>query len=194
LAMSSCCGPWRFRHGHQEADDDPLLGAEDDDTPRQRQLRRKLHSYQMIRALAHGYLPSTEQTVAQLRAVLASDVLNPHDDELSNSGRQLARDIKLTIRAFMDLLREKIPDDELQEFLWHFSKARASLDTSELVSQASAVKAQADTKAGKHIPSLIRVGRSSHMGSGHHCYLVFVRSLIRCLIWYRCSAMFWHAG
>jgi hypothetical protein len=149
--MSSCFGTRKPRRG-RGADSEPLLPRYEDDTGRQRQLHQKLHSYQMFRALSQGYMPSTEQTIANLRTLLASDVLNPHDEDLSESGRQLARDVKILIRSFIDLLREKNSDDQLQEFFWHLSKSRASLDTSELVNQASHAKAEANTKAGELSP------------------------------------------
>jgi hypothetical protein len=146
--MSSCCGSRKSR-GRGSRDSDPLLPRYEDETGRQRQLHQKLHSYQMFKALSEGYMPSTEQTIANLRTLLASDVLNPGIDDLSEPGRQLVRDTKLGIRVFIELLREKNNQDQLQEFLWHLSRSKASLDTSELVNQASRAKAEADTKAGK---------------------------------------------
>lgn len=93
-------------------------------------------------------MPSTEQTIANLRTLIASDVLNPRDD-LSNSGRQLVRDVKIWLKTFIELLRDKNEGDQLQEFLWHFSKSKVSLDTSELLSHGTAAKAEADTRAGE---------------------------------------------
>lgn len=145
--MSSCCGRRKPRR-EGGGDSEPLLAEYDDETARQRQLHQKLHSYQMLRALSQGYMPSTEQTIANLRTLVASDVLNPRDD-LSNSGRQLVRDVKIWLKTFIELLRDKNENDQLQEFLWHFSKSKVSLDTSELLSQASAAKAESDTKAGE---------------------------------------------
>ncbi|KAH8695988.1 hypothetical protein BGW36DRAFT_428012 [Talaromyces proteolyticus] len=144
--MSSCCGrrkPQRSR----DADTEPLLPIYEDETARQRQLHQKLHSYQMFKALSEGYMPSTEQVIANLRTLLASDVLNPRVEDLSDSGRQLARDVKIFFRVFIELLREKNNDDQLQEFLWYLSKSRASLDTPKLVSQASRAKGDADMRA-----------------------------------------------
>lgn len=150
--MSSCFKGRKPRRGHG-AYSEPLLPRYDNETARQRQLHQKLHSYQMFRALSEGYMPSTEQTIANLRTLLASDVLNPRPEDLSESGRQLARDVKTLMRTFIELLRDKNSDDQLQEFFWHLSKARASLDTADLVHQASHAKAQADTKAGQLIVS-----------------------------------------
>ncbi|KAL1967861.1 hypothetical protein VTN77DRAFT_2550 [Rasamsonia byssochlamydoides] len=144
--MASCCGSRKAQRG-RGADSEPLLPRYEDETARQRQLHQKLHSYQMFRALSKGYMPSTEQTIANLRTLLASDVLNPRSEDLSESGLQLVRDVKLWLRSFIELLQEKNSQDQLQEFFWNLSRSKASLDTSELVSQASYAKAEADTKA-----------------------------------------------
>lgn len=144
--MSSCCGSRRSRQGGETA---PLLPRDEAETDLQQRVKQKLHTYEMLRALKEGYMPSTEQAVANLRAALASGVLNPDMEDLSDAGRQVVRDCKLWLRTFIELLQEKNDRDQLQEFLWHLSKSRASLDTSELASQASRAKAQADTKAGK---------------------------------------------
>lgn len=146
--MFSCCGCRKSRRGRGE-DSEPLLPRYDDETAWQRQLHQKLHSYQMFRALSQGYMPSTEQAIANLRTLLASDVLNPHTDELSEVGRLLARDVRLLLRSFIELLREKNSEDQLQEFIWSLSQARARLDTSKLSQQTSHAKAGADTKAGE---------------------------------------------
>lgn len=147
--MSSLLKCLKLRREPPEGDSEPLFDRHDndDDVTRQHQLRQKLHSYQKMRALSQGYMPSTEQIIANLRAVIASDVIRLHPD-LSNSGRQLVRDIKIFLNSFIELLRDKNNDDQFQDFLWHFSKSKVSLDTSELLSQASAAKAGADTRAG----------------------------------------------
>lgn len=143
--MSSCFGRRKSPRG---GDTEPLLPRYEDETVLQRRVHQKLHSYQMLRALAEGYMPSTEQTIANLRTLLASDVLNPNPDEVSPAGRQLTRDAKIGIRTFIELLRDKNSQDQLQDFLWHLSKSRAQLDTGRLTHQASRIKHQTDVKAG----------------------------------------------
>ena len=128
---------------------EPLLPRYEDDTSRQRQLHQKLHSYQMIRALSQGYMPSTEQTIANLRTLLASDVLNLRNQDIGSVGRQLVRDARLWIEAFIEFLRRKNGDDQLQEFLWRLSRSRISLNSARISQQAAHVKARADTKAGE---------------------------------------------
>ncbi|KAL2000994.1 hypothetical protein VTN02DRAFT_2372 [Thermoascus thermophilus] len=142
--MSSCCASRRSR---QAAETAPLLPRRDAETDRQRRVQRKLHAYEMLRALNESYLPSTDQAVAHLRALLASAILNPDPDDLSDAGLQLVRDGKLWLRTVLEVLQEKNDRDQLQAFLWHLSRSRASLDTAALAGQASRAKARADTKA-----------------------------------------------
>jgi Family of unknown function (DUF5923) len=145
--MSSCFGRRKSRRG---ADSQPLLARDEDYTEPQRYLHREMHTHQMIRALSQGYMPSTEQAIANLRGLLASDLFNPPRVDLSDSGRQLVRDCKLCLQIIIDLLREKNQQDQLQDLIWYLSRSKASLDTSELANQVShAKKAHADTKAGE---------------------------------------------
>ncbi|BDD63125.1 hypothetical protein MPDQ_007720 [Monascus purpureus] len=111
-------------------DTEPLLPTHEDAPSQVRPLHRKLHSYLMLRALSDGYMPSTEQAIANLRALLASDALNSNVPDISRSGRQLLQDSRLWLQTFIDLLREKNSDDKLQEFLWRLSQqSRALRDT-----------------------------------------------------------------
>lgn len=127
---------------------EPLLPRYEEDTSRQQLLHQKLHSYQMIRALAEGYMPSNDQVIANLRSLLATEFLNPQNREIGSIGRQLVRDCRIWIQVLIELFRDKNGDDQIQEFLWHLSKSRASLDPRQVSQRASASKARADTKAG----------------------------------------------
>ncbi|CEL00825.1 hypothetical protein ASPCAL00421 [Aspergillus calidoustus] len=129
------------------AETEPLLPRYDDDTSRQRRLHQKIHSYQMLRALSEGYMPSTEQTIANLRTLLAFDIFNPRNPDLGPVGRQLVRDSRLWIQLLIEFLQAKNGDDQLQEFIWHLSHGRATVHTSQLAERASRTKAKADTKA-----------------------------------------------
>ncbi|GAB1218379.1 hypothetical protein ATERTT37_007633 [Aspergillus terreus] len=126
---------------------EPLLPRYEEDTSRQQLLHQKLHSYQMIRALAEGYMPSNDQVIANLRSLLATEFLNPQNREIGSIGRQLVRDCRIWIQVLIELFRDKNGDDQIQEFLWHLSKSRASLDPRQVSQRASASKARADTKA-----------------------------------------------
>lgn len=94
-------------------------------------------------------MPSNEQVITNLRTLLAAEVLNPRNDDLSEPGRQLARDIKILMKTLIELLNEKNSNDQFQEFFWHLSKSSVSLDKSALSSQVSHAKSHAQTQAGK---------------------------------------------
>ncbi|KAJ5170741.1 uncharacterized protein N7500_003524 [Penicillium coprophilum] len=126
---------------------EPLLPRYEDDTSRQRRLHQKLHSYQMVRAISEGYMPTTEQTIANLRTLLASDVLNLRNQDIGSVGRQLVRDSRLWIQVFIEFLQQRNGQDQLQEFLWRLARSRVEVDTERVSRQAAHVKARADTKA-----------------------------------------------
>lgn len=142
--MSSCLG---FRKSKGE-DTEALLPQYADDTSLQRSLHQKMHSYQMVRAMANGFMPSTEQLIVNLRTLLASDVLNPDNPDLSDSGRLLLKHSKQWLTQFIETVRHKNDKDQIQDFIWFLSKSRISLDTEDLVNTASSVKAKADATAG----------------------------------------------
>jgi hypothetical protein len=107
-----------------------------------------MHSYQMIRALSKGFMPSTEQTIINLRTLLASDVLNPETPGLSESGRKLMKYSKQWLQQFIDLLRNKNDGDQIQDFIWFLIHARISVDTDDLIQTATSSRAKADASAG----------------------------------------------
>lgn len=142
--MSSCFG---FRKPKGE-DTEALLPQYADDTSLQRSLHQKMHTYQMLRAMSAGYMPSTEQLIINLRTLLASDFLNPDNPDLSDSGRLLLKFSKQWLSQFIEALRHKNDGDQMQDFIWYLSKSRISLDTDDLARSASKVKAKADATAG----------------------------------------------
>lgn len=142
--MSSCFGWRKPRDGDRE----PLLPVYNDDTSLQRQLHQKLHTYQMIRALSKGFMPSNEQVIINLRTLLAADILNPDNPDLSDSGRLMIKYTKQWLKQFMDLLQHKNSEDQIQDFIWYLSKARISVDVEDLAHQATKAKKKADTAAG----------------------------------------------
>ncbi|KAJ9658231.1 hypothetical protein H2198_003804 [Neophaeococcomyces mojaviensis] len=143
--LSSCCG--FGRKNKHDSDTDPLLPRYEDDTALQRRLHQKLHTYQMLRALSKGFMPSTEQTIVNLRTLLASDVLNPNNKDLSESGRLLVRNCRNWLKVFIELLRRKNDKDEVQDFIWYLTKSRISLDINDISHQASKVQARAHAQA-----------------------------------------------
>lgn len=147
--MSSCCG---FGRKSKSADTQPLLPRYEDDTALQRRLHQKLHTYQMIRALSKGYMPSTEQAIINLRTLLASDVLNPTSKDLSKSGRRLVQSCREWLKQFINLLQHKASDDQIQDFIWYLMKSRVSVDLDDLSQQASKAKVKADVSASNIAP------------------------------------------
>jgi|SRR5690242_5511380 len=115
----------------------------------QRELHQKLHSYQMIRALGKGFMPSNEQAIINLRTLLAADILNPDNPELSDSGRLLVKFTKQWLHQFIELLQHKNSEDQIQDFLWYLSKARIEVDVADITQSVTRSKAKADTFAGQ---------------------------------------------
>ncbi|KAI0431987.1 hypothetical protein F5Y09DRAFT_303174 [Xylaria sp. FL1042] len=144
MMFSSCFG---LRKEDADPEQQPLLPQYEQDTRLQRELMRKLHSYQMYRALSKGYMPSTEQAIAHLRTLLASDVLNPDNPDLSGSGRRLVRLTKQWLQQFIVLLNNKNSKDQLQDLIWFLAKSRVSVDIDDISARATKVKAKADTAA-----------------------------------------------
>ncbi|KAI1803771.1 hypothetical protein F4811DRAFT_523524 [Daldinia bambusicola] len=142
--LSSCFG---LRKKGTDPEQEPLLPQYEQDTHLQRELYRKLHSYQMIRALTKGYMPTTEQAIVNLRTLLASDVLNPENPDLSDSGRRLVRLTKLWLQQFITLLQHKNGKDQLQDLIWFLTKSRISLDVDDLSARAKKTKTKADIAA-----------------------------------------------
>lgn len=102
----------------------------------------------MLRALSKGFMPSTEQTIVNLRTLLASDVLNPDTPGLSQSGRKLMHYAKTWLQQFIELLRNKNDADQIQDFIWFLVHADLSIDTNHLIQTATNTRAKADASAG----------------------------------------------
>lgn len=147
--MSSCFGFRKRSKSH--GDREPLLPRYEDDTSLQRAVNSKLHTYQMFRALSKGYMPSTEQTVVNLRTLLSSDVLNPATPGLSESGRKLAKYSKQLLQDFIDLLINKNDEDKLQDFIWFMLHAKVDVNAGDLIQTVGDTKAKADASAGKPV-------------------------------------------
>lgn len=133
----------------EDEDRDPLLPRYRDDTVLQRELHQKLHTYQMLRALSQGYMPSNEQAIVNLRTLLAADVLNPDNEELSDSGRALVHYVKVWLKEFIELLHHKNDENQIEDFIWYLTKARVSVDVEDIVHRTSKATSKAQTAAGK---------------------------------------------
>ncbi|TAQ88467.1 hypothetical protein B7494_g3176 [Chlorociboria aeruginascens] len=143
--MSTCFGSRKKTRAN--GDSQPLLPQYEDDTTLQRTVHKKLHTYQMLRALSKGFMPSTEQVIINLRTLLASDVLNPETPGLSDSGRLLLKFTKKWLIDFIELLRTKNDGDQIQDFIWFLMHARLSVDTGDLIQTATSTRAKADASA-----------------------------------------------
>ncbi|KAL2878207.1 hypothetical protein SGCOL_006458 [Colletotrichum sp. CLE4] len=135
------------RSSREEREREPLLPRYNDDTALQQRLHEKLHTYQMLRAIGKGYMPSNEQLIINLRSLLSADVLNPDTPDLSDSGRALVLNVKLLIKQLIELLLHKNDKDQIQDFIWYLTKARLSVDAYDIGARASKAKARADTVA-----------------------------------------------
>ena len=145
--MFSCFGVRKSR----TRDIEPLLPrTRDDDTTLQRDLHQKLHSYQMVRALTKGYMPSNDQAIINLRTVLAADVLNPDNSDLSDPGRLLIKYTKQWLQQLIDLLQHKNSENQVQDFIWYLSKSRISVDVEDARHHLRKAKTKADTRAGSY--------------------------------------------
>lgn len=144
--LSSCFG---FREPREDREREPLLPRYHDDTARQARLHEKLHTYQMLRALSKGYMPSNEQVIVNLRTLLSADVLNPDTADLSDSGRVLVLNARMWIKQFIEVLLHKNDLDQIQDFIWCLSKARLAVDAHDIGERASRAKVRADTAAGE---------------------------------------------
>ncbi|KDN60882.1 hypothetical protein CSUB01_04782 [Colletotrichum sublineola] len=143
--MLSCFG--FGRPSREEREREPLLPRYNDDTALQQRLHEKLHTYQMLRAIGNGYMPSNEQLIVNLRTLLSADILNPDTPDLSDSGRALVLNVKLLIKQLIELLLHKNDKDQIQDFIWYLTKARLSVDAYDIGARASKAKARADTVA-----------------------------------------------
>ena len=143
--MSSC-----FGNRKKSRDTEPLLPRYEEETDLQRRLHQKLHTYQMLRAMYNGYMPTTEQAIINLRTLLAADALNPNKQELSSSGKHLIRHSRDFLRQLIELIRNKNDKDQLQQLLWCLTKSRLSVDTADISHQASQIPAKADASAGEN--------------------------------------------
>ncbi|KAM0300262.1 hypothetical protein HYE67_010547 [Fusarium culmorum] len=142
--MLSCFGCGNDR---EEAEREPLLPRYNDDTSLQTRLHEKLHTYQMLRAISKGYMPSNEQLIIHLRTLLSAQILNPERQELSPSGRALIRSIKLWLTQFIQVLQHKNSKDQIQDFIWYLTKARLDVDVAHIEQRAARAKVRADAVA-----------------------------------------------
>lgn len=93
-------------------------------------------------------MPSTEQLIVNLRTLLALDVLNPENPDLSDSGRLLVKYAKQWLTQFIELLRHKNGEDHIQDFIWYLTKSKISVNVDGIADRAASAKSKANTAAG----------------------------------------------
>ncbi|KAK4076711.1 uncharacterized protein Triagg1_4314 [Trichoderma aggressivum f. europaeum] len=161
----------------QDEEHQPLLPQYNEATQRQNHLHEKLHTYQMLRALSNGYMPSNEQMITHLRTLLAADVLNPQASGLSPSGRALVRTTRMWLGELIDLLKAKNSNDQVQDFLWYLAKARLQVDSTDLHVRAGAAKMKADVMAA--VASVKTVGSLLLTNSDFRIFLTDLSTVSR---------------
>ncbi|PKK48591.1 hypothetical protein CI102_4099 [Trichoderma harzianum] len=161
----------------QDEEHQPLLPQYNEATERQTRLHEKLHTYQMLRALSNGYMPSNEQMITHLRTLLAADVLNPQASGLSPSGRALIRTTRMWLSELIDLLKAKNANDQVQDFLWYLAKARLQVDSSDLQVRAGTAKMKADVMAA--VASVKTVGSLLLTNSDFRIFLTDLSTVSR---------------
>lgn len=139
---------WGTRNESSTDDQEPLLAQYEDETQFQQKAHQKMHSYQMIHALFKGYMPSTEQAIINLRTFLASDFLNPDTTGLSSSSETLIKYLKEWIIRFIQFLKNKNEENQIQDLIYLLIHARVILETGSITQKISDSKAKADTSAG----------------------------------------------
>ncbi|CAM1509792.1 Fc.00g001270.m01.CDS01 [Cosmosporella sp. VM-42] len=145
--MDALCSCFGGRSSLEEREREPLLPRYNDETTLQTRLHEKLHTYQMLRAISKGYMPTNEQVITHLRTLLSADILNPEAVDLSDSGRALVRSTKLWLQQFIQLLQHKNAEDQIQDFIWYLTKARLDVDVQDISARAARSRVKADATA-----------------------------------------------
>lgn len=146
--MLSCFGGDR---DSDEAERQPLLPRYNDETSRQAKLRQKLHTYQMIRAITNGYMPSTDQSIEHVKSLSSSQIFNQQNvRDLSGSGQALVSASREWLRLFIELLNEKNSQDRIQNFIWYLTEQLKSgrKDGSDLAALKATDGQETKTKGG----------------------------------------------
>lgn len=136
-----------FRRGRgDDREREPLLPRHNHETDLQASLHEKLHTYQILRALSRGYLPSNEQLVAQLRR--ATDVLRTVPPGMSATGKELILSTIAHLESLIGFFEDKNSGDQIQDFLWYITKARLSLDAEDLGNRLQELRPRAELATG----------------------------------------------
>lgn len=163
-----------------ESEREPLLPQYNDATSRQTRLHEKLHTYQMLRAMSKGYMPSNTQTIVHLRTLLGAAILNPSEcSDLSNSGRALVRTVRLWLKEFMDLLESKNSEDQIQDFIWCLSKSSLGVDAGTLTDGFAKGKSKANVKVNATMESFRTVVSLALLNKDFRVFLADVATIAK---------------
>lgn len=99
-------------------------------------------------------MPSTDQLIVNLRTLIASDALNPDAPGLNKSSRLLLKYSKQWLHDFIEMLRNKSDQDQIQDFIWAASRAKISLDTDDVIREATTTNFRVDASVGQYITRL----------------------------------------
>lgn len=148
----SFCDPCGFcggsRSDYEDADDGerrPLLANGDEETAHQRALHRKLHTYQMVKAMREGYLPSTQQLVKNVGRLRG----DARPSGLSVSGQHLSALSGRWLDQLALLLENKNGGDQIQDFAWCVRRARLDVNVSVDADEIGRIGSQAMFRAGQ---------------------------------------------
>lgn len=130
-----------------EREREPLLPRHHQDTQRQASVEDKLRSFQIIKALSDGYMPSNKQLLAHFRRT--TEVLRTVPADTSSTGKELIRQFREHLKHLIAFLENKNNADQIQDFLWYITKARLSIDTEHLEQRAQEIQPRANIATGK---------------------------------------------
>lgn len=99
-------------------------------------------------------MPATDQLIVNLRTLIASDALNPNAPGLNRSSRLLLKYLKQWLYDFIEMLRNKGDQDQIQDFIWAASRAKVSLDTDDVIQAATRTNIRIDASTGQYAMSL----------------------------------------
>lgn len=149
----NCCGSssdYDDADARENGERRPLLANGDEETQHQRTLHQKLHTYQMVRAIGDGYIPSTTQIAANLRRLHSDDDGDRHhQSDLSVSGQRLSALSERWIDQLITLLERKNGGDQIQDFAWCVRKARLNVDVTVDADDLGRIGSQAMYRAGQ---------------------------------------------
>lgn len=94
---------------------------------REEQVRQAQVAKQRLEALREGKLPSNEQLESGANATKAEIEAIKTTEPLSETGKAILEDTERILGTGTQILREKNPDENLQEALYHSRKAGLSL-------------------------------------------------------------------